>query len=105
MQVEDDGGLVTPTPMGRVASLYYLHHTTMARIQEQFRGRDLRLPQVLEVGAGGGAREGDLPPAAVAAAPGEERDDAGRAGTGRRGVCACGYGREGRLPRAPAHRF
>lgn len=51
--VEDDadasangGGAVLPTPLGRVASLYYLQHTTAALIAERFRGRQLTHTEV-----------------------------------------------------------
>lgn len=35
-----------PTPLGRVASLYYLQHTTAALIAERFRGRQLTHTEV-----------------------------------------------------------
>ncbi len=38
------------TEMGRVASFYYLHYTTMGLLAEHFRGRDLGVREVLEVG-------------------------------------------------------
>jgi hypothetical protein len=40
------GGAVLPTPLGRVASLYYLQHTTAALIAERFRGRQLTHTEV-----------------------------------------------------------
>ena len=40
------GGAVRPTPLGRVASLYYLQHTTAALIAERFRGRQLTHTEV-----------------------------------------------------------
>lgn len=35
-----------PTPLGRVASLYYLQHTTAALIAERFRDQQLTHTQV-----------------------------------------------------------
>lgn len=40
---------MSPTPLGRVASYYYLRHTTAGLMAAAFRGRDLGLQQVLEV--------------------------------------------------------
>lgn len=42
------GGAVRPTPLGRVASLYYLQHSTAALIAERFRGRQLTHTEVGE---------------------------------------------------------
>jgi hypothetical protein len=44
------GGAVRPTPLGRVASLYYLQHTTAALIAERFRGRQLTHTEVRRAG-------------------------------------------------------
>lgn len=46
------GGAVRPTPLGRVASLYYLQHTTAALIAERFRGRQLTHTEVRRAGHG-----------------------------------------------------
>lgn len=35
------GGAVRPTPLGRVASFYYLQHTTAGLMAEQFRGQQV----------------------------------------------------------------
>lgn len=46
------GGAVRPTPLGRVASLYYLQHTTAALIAERFRGLQLTHTEVREEAVG-----------------------------------------------------
>jgi hypothetical protein len=43
---DNGGGAVTPTPLGRVASLYYLRHTTAGLIASQFMGQQLDHVQV-----------------------------------------------------------
>lgn len=43
------GGAVLPTPLGRVASFYYLRHSTAGLMAEQFRGQQLDHAQVLDV--------------------------------------------------------
>eukprot|EP00882_Tetradesmus_deserticola_P026910 GHRQ01029731.1.p1 GENE.GHRQ01029731.1~~GHRQ01029731.1.p1 ORF type:complete len:372 (+),score=180.37 GHRQ01029731.1:361-1476(+) len=43
------GGAVLPTPLGRVASFYYLRHSTAGLMAAQFRGRQLDHAQVLGV--------------------------------------------------------
>lgn len=54
------GGAVRPTPLGRVASFYYLKHVTAGLLAEQFRGQQLDHAQV-----GGGAGPGfKQPPSA-----------------------------------------
>lgn len=40
------GGAVLPTPLGRVASFYYLRHSTAGLMAEQFRGQQLDHAQV-----------------------------------------------------------
>lgn len=42
-----------PTPLGRVASLYYLQHTTAALIAERFRGLQLTHTEVRKEPVGG----------------------------------------------------
>jgi hypothetical protein len=40
------GGAVLPTPLGRVASFYYLRHSTAGLMAQQFRGQQLDHVQV-----------------------------------------------------------
>jgi hypothetical protein len=49
---ENGGGAVRPTPLGRVASLYYLQHTTAGLIAECFAGQQLNHTQARCTGDG-----------------------------------------------------
>ncbi len=46
---DDDEGAVRPTPLGRIASFYYLQHSTMAQLSGAM-GPGMDFMQMLQVG-------------------------------------------------------
>jgi hypothetical protein len=75
--VGDDDGLVSPTAVGRIASFYYLDHSTMA-VFARGLGPDLDVGMVLQVRACVGG---------VISAEGYDRQEGKRGALGRRRCC------------------